>query len=84
MFTILQYDVTKFGGAGGGGEYEVQIGFGWTNGVVLDLLRQYGSAIRVREEGTTTQTPSSLWSQLLANYSIYVALAVLLFAVLAK
>ncbi|CCD71475.1 Trehalase [Caenorhabditis elegans] len=27
---------------GGGGEYEVQTGFGWTNGVILDLLDKYG------------------------------------------
>jgi len=32
--------------AGGGGEYEVQEGFGWTNGVVLDLLLQYGDRLR--------------------------------------
>lgn len=29
-----------------GGEYEVQKGFGWTNGVVLDFLNRYGSTIR--------------------------------------
>ncbi|KAI1717359.1 trehalase domain-containing protein [Ditylenchus destructor] len=34
-------------GAGGGGEYEVQKGFGWTNGVILDLLDKYGSKITV-------------------------------------
>ncbi|VDN50262.1 unnamed protein product [Dracunculus medinensis] len=27
---------------GSGGEYEVQTGFGWTNGVILDLLDKYG------------------------------------------
>jgi alpha,alpha-trehalase len=27
---------------GSGGEYDVQAGFGWTNGVVLDLLATYG------------------------------------------
>ena len=30
------------GHAGGGGEYEVQVGFGWTNGVALELLSKYG------------------------------------------
>jgi hypothetical protein len=30
---------------GGGGEYEVQSGFGWTNGVVLALLEKYGSEL---------------------------------------
>jgi alpha,alpha-trehalase len=34
-----KYDVTKPGSAGGGGEYEVQAGFGWTNGVLLKLLK---------------------------------------------
>ncbi|KAH7724867.1 alpha,alpha-trehalase [Aphelenchoides avenae] len=31
--------------AGGGGEYEVQKGFGWTNGVILDLLDKYGEKL---------------------------------------
>ncbi|EYC31283.1 hypothetical protein Y032_0004g2073 [Ancylostoma ceylanicum] len=30
---------------GGGGEYELQEGFGWTNGVLLDLLMTYGSEL---------------------------------------
>ena len=32
------------GGVGGGGEYVPQIGFGWSNGVVLDLMMRYGGA----------------------------------------
>lgn len=36
-----KYDATVSGGHGGGGEYEVQLGFGWTNGVVFDLLRRF-------------------------------------------
>jgi alpha,alpha-trehalase len=30
------------GKPGGGGEYEPQVGFGWTNGVVLRLLERFG------------------------------------------
>ncbi|CAJ0928868.1 unnamed protein product, partial [Mesorhabditis belari] len=30
----------------GGGEYDVQEGFGWTNGVVLDLLTTYGDSLQ--------------------------------------
>jgi alpha,alpha-trehalase len=42
-----KYSVDSFKSkAGGGGEYEVQDGFGWTNGVVLDLLLQYGDRLR--------------------------------------
>lgn len=37
-----KYDVTKPGGEiGGGGEYAPQVGFGWSNGVALDLLANY-------------------------------------------
>ncbi|KAK4365529.1 hypothetical protein RND71_016887 [Anisodus tanguticus] len=37
-----KYDVTKCGAYGGGGEYVPQTGFGWTNGVVLALLEEFG------------------------------------------
>uniref|UniRef100_A0A3P8VDY2 Trehalase n=1 Tax=Cynoglossus semilaevis TaxID=244447 RepID=A0A3P8VDY2_CYNSE len=40
-----KYDVNGDGKPGGGGEYEVQLGFGWTNGVALQLLDQYGSSL---------------------------------------
>ncbi|CAM9566394.1 unnamed protein product [Scytosiphon promiscuus] len=33
-----KYDADETGKGGGGGEYSLQIGFGWTNGVALDLL----------------------------------------------
>lgn len=36
-----KYDARVPGAAGGGGEYEPQVGFGWTNGVMLELLRLY-------------------------------------------
>ncbi|CAL2040157.1 unnamed protein product [Caenorhabditis brenneri] len=32
----------------GGGEYVMQEGFGWTNGVILDFLKNYGSQIHWR------------------------------------
>lgn len=37
-----KYDVTKCGAYGGGGEYMSQTGFGWSNGVVLALLEEFG------------------------------------------
>lgn len=40
-----KYVATEFGASGSGGEYEVQKGFGWSNGVVLDLLDRYGSTL---------------------------------------
>ncbi len=35
-------DANRPGEPGGEGEYKVQTGFGWSNGVVLQLLSQYG------------------------------------------
>ncbi|XP_076237500.1 trehalase isoform X2 [Calliopsis andreniformis] len=40
-----KYDATVSGGHGGGGEYEVQLGFGWSNGLVMDLLNKYGDRL---------------------------------------
>ncbi|XP_066216863.1 trehalase-like [Saccopteryx leptura] len=40
-----KYDINNGGQPGGGGEYEVQEGFGWTNGVALMLLDCYGDRL---------------------------------------
>ncbi|XP_019830465.2 trehalase [Bos indicus] len=40
-----KYDISNGGQPGGGGEYEVQEGFGWTNGVALMLLDRYGDRL---------------------------------------
>lgn len=41
-----KYDVTdEKGTSGGGGEYEAQDGFGWTNGVALKLMHMYAEDI---------------------------------------
>ncbi|PSN32814.1 hypothetical protein C0J52_14170 [Blattella germanica] len=37
-----KYDAQHPGKYGGGGEYVVQSGFGWTNGVILEFLNTYG------------------------------------------
>ncbi|XP_054842058.1 trehalase-like [Eublepharis macularius] len=42
-----KYDVEGDGKPGSGGEYEVQVGFGWTNGVILQLLDFYGDRLNV-------------------------------------
>ena len=39
----IQYDAENIGRFGGGGEYVVQEGFGWTNGLVFELLAKYSS-----------------------------------------
>ncbi|KAK7862984.1 hypothetical protein R5R35_014540 [Gryllus longicercus] len=40
-----KYDAEVPGNSGGGGEYIPQSGFGWTNGVVLELLDTYGTRL---------------------------------------
>ena len=32
--------------SGGGGEYDVVVGFGWTNGVLLHFLDKYGGVLK--------------------------------------
>jgi len=36
-----KYDVEQIGLPGGGGEYKVQEGFGWSNGVILHFMKSY-------------------------------------------
>lgn len=50
LWGLLQYDATIPGGHGGGGEYEIQVGFGWTNGVIMELLDKYGDRLTVRDK----------------------------------
>ena len=38
-----KYDAS--GSAGGGGEYEVQTGFGWTNGVLVEFMALFGDRL---------------------------------------
>ncbi|KAF9407481.1 hypothetical protein HW555_012510 [Spodoptera exigua] len=42
-----KYSCVQPGDHGGGGEYSVQSGFGWTNGIVLELLQRYGRELRL-------------------------------------
>lgn len=44
-----KYDATVAGESGGGGEYDTQWGFGWTNGVVMDFLDKFGKTIRFND-----------------------------------
>jgi alpha,alpha-trehalase len=49
---LEKYDVTAGGGLAGGGEYPLQDGFGWTNGVLAALLRRpFGRAETQRSLG---------------------------------
>jgi len=48
-----KYSALEMGGHGDGGEYDVQIGFGWTNGVILEFLDTYGDRLRISGNDTT-------------------------------
>jgi alpha,alpha-trehalase len=48
-YMFEKYDALHIGLHGQGGEYDVQNGFGWTNGVVLGYLHRFGSTLRVTE-----------------------------------
>jgi len=45
-----KYNVNDTGSAGGGGEYDVQTGFGWTNGVIIDFMVIFGDDLLSDEE----------------------------------
>ncbi|KAL7033047.1 hypothetical protein ACKWTF_007471 [Chironomus riparius] len=63
-----KYIATELGGFGGGGEYEVQTGFGWSNGVILDLLDKYGQNVK---------SPGSYASQILIDIKLYFVILVI-------
>ncbi|KAF8383135.1 tre-5 [Pristionchus pacificus] len=55
-----KYNVVTNEARGGGGEYEVQAGFGWSNGVVLDLMLTYGDRLTAGDEpAAPSAAPSS-------------------------
>ena len=45
-----KYDATQINKIGSGGEYEVQLGFGWTNGVILDFLDMFSDKLTTKED----------------------------------
>ncbi|XP_050583012.1 trehalase-like isoform X5 [Bombus affinis] len=51
-----KYDATVSGGHGGGGEYEVQLGFGWSNGIIMDLLNKYGDRLTAEDRFVIVQS----------------------------
>lgn len=44
-----KYDAEVPGRVGGGGEYTVQTGFGWSNGVILEFLAKYGRKMTAKD-----------------------------------
>ncbi|XP_063825247.1 uncharacterized protein LOC135074796 [Ostrinia nubilalis] len=57
-----KYDAEQPGKVGGGGEYVVQFGFGWSNGVVLEFLTKYGRQMTATD-ATSYSTPHEIESK---------------------
>ncbi|CAH2235149.1 jg16140 [Pararge aegeria aegeria] len=55
-----KYDVVQPGKIGGGGEYNVQTGFGWSNGVVLEFLAKYGRVVTSQDSADLSVIPANL------------------------
>ncbi|XP_077985420.1 trehalase-like isoform X2 [Glandiceps talaboti] len=65
-----KYDVNN-GAPGGGGEYDVQLGFGWTNGVLIQLLKEYGDVLEAKPvTGVATMTTTSILVFLLSTLTL--------------
>ena len=58
-------------GQGGGGEYTVQTGFGWTNGVSLSLLDKYPDLSSAPSTSTSTSMFSLVASVLVGLMSLF-------------
>jgi alpha,alpha-trehalase len=78
---IFQYDVTTIGVPGGGGEYEVVVGFGWTNGVALDFMHRYGDRLHIPVEGGEASSAMRL-PNYLTNSIVFGGASVLLASLL--
>lgn len=48
-YMFEKYNIKEVGNPGRGGEYVVQEGFGWTNGVALYFLEKYGTDLKLPE-----------------------------------
>jgi len=57
---VEKYDVTTTGTGGGGGEYPLQDGFGWTNGVTLKMLDKLCEAQKPCDSVPATRPASAV------------------------
>jgi alpha,alpha-trehalase len=66
-----KYDARVQDAPGGGGEYGIQIGFGWTNGVALHLLKRYPSRLKLPHP----DPPSSKGERVMTGIQVLLVLA---------
>ncbi|CAB3404845.1 unnamed protein product [Caenorhabditis bovis] len=84
-----KYDIAEpRGRLGSGGEYDVQPGFGWTNGVALDLMVTYGDRLKFKKkvelEPNTMAWKSTEYDEesFSSSQSLFTTILVLAFSVL--
>ncbi|XP_068632048.1 uncharacterized protein [Battus philenor] len=65
-----KYDVEQPGRIGGGGEYIVQTGFGWSNGVVLEMLKAYGNKMTAVDSNNTKQADVTVDESMILDDSV--------------
>ncbi|CAG5051707.1 unnamed protein product [Parnassius apollo] len=63
-----KYDVEQPGKIGGGGEYTVQTGFGWSNGVVLEMIKMYGRSLTATDSLDKTEIYAVTVSQIKESF----------------
>ncbi|KAJ0171158.1 hypothetical protein K1T71_013357 [Dendrolimus kikuchii] len=80
---LEKYDATIFGGFGGGGEYVLQTGFGWTNGVVMALLNRYGDTLSAADAFGTGVESGAVYGAHVGAGSVATALLAVLASVAA-
>lgn len=73
--------MTVVGLPGGGGEYDVVVGFGWTNGVALDFLNRYGGKISV-SKGSGGGASHLQGNAYMANSLVFGSVSLLLASIL--
>ncbi|ODQ51086.1 glycoside hydrolase [Saitoella complicata NRRL Y-17804] len=55
-----KFNASDIDAAGGGGEYTVAVGFGWTNGVILWTANQYGDLLQTPDCGNITAASTTM------------------------
>lgn len=71
-----KYDTMSLGYPGHGGEYDVQIGFGWSNGVVLDFINTYADRLDSFDgESSGAKTALHSWNLVFLMITFFVILA---------
>ena len=68
-----KYNANQLGKEGGGGEYSVQKGFGWTNGVLVEFICAFGDDLLLQDKMAALEAQKLIapgWKQLACARSV--------------